>query len=93
MDSETSQMNLYFEELTKEIKEKIEERKEAEKFKLIQYEELFQQYKVCWSEINDIENLQQILLDVNNEEGLNFFIRNHVSNAESNTKKIKTIYD
>ena len=49
---------------------KIGGRKEARKLKLLQYSDINQNSKVCWSEIKDLENLQQILLDVNNEERL-----------------------
>jgi len=49
---------------------KIGGRKEARKLKLLQYSDIYQNSKVCWSEIKDLENLQQILLDVNNEERL-----------------------
>ena len=59
-----------FQELTSEIEENIEGRKEARKLKLLQYSDIYQNSKVCWSEIKDLENLQQILLDVNNEERL-----------------------
>jgi len=43
--------------LTNEIEVKIEERKEARNLKLIQYRDIFQSSKVCWSEIKDLENL------------------------------------
>lgn len=29
----------------------------------MEYGDIFQRSKACWSEINDLENLQQILLD------------------------------
>ena len=90
MNSETILMDRYFLELTNEIEMKIGERKKARKLKLIKYGEIYQLSKVCWSEIIDLENLQQILLE-NNEERLASFVRNHVSNAERNTQKIKEI--
>jgi len=49
---------------------KIEGGKEARKLKLAQYSGIFQRSKVCWSEIEDLKNLQQILVDVNNDERL-----------------------
>ena len=62
-------MDKYFLELTDQIEIKIEGRKEARKLKLMQYGDLYQRYYASWSEIIDIENLQQILLE-NNEERL-----------------------
>ena len=62
-------MDQYFLELTNEIEVKIRGRKEARKFKLMKYGEICQLSKVSWSEISDLKNLQQILLE-NNEERL-----------------------
>jgi len=49
------------------VEVKIGGRKEARKLKLMQYGDIYQRSKVCWSKIIDIDNLQQILLDVDNE--------------------------
>jgi len=68
---------------------KIEGRKEDLKLKLMKYREIYQRSMICWSEILDIKNLRQILLDEKNEERLAQFLRNHISNAERNTQKIK----
>jgi len=70
MDSETIIMDKYFEELTNEIEVKIGGRKEARKLKLMQYGDIYQHFKKCWSEIIDIKNLRRILLDDKNEESL-----------------------
>ena len=72
MEPETILMNVdrSFQELTDEIEVKIEGGKEARKLKLAQYSGIFQRFKVCWSEIEDLKNLQQILVDVNNDERL-----------------------
>jgi len=40
-----------------------------------------------WTQIMDLKNLQQILLEDNNEAKLALFLRNHISNAERNTRK------
>ena len=48
---------------------KIEGKKKAKKLKLMKCGDIYQRSKVCWSEIIDLENLQQILLE-NNEEKL-----------------------
>jgi len=48
---------------------KIEGKKKARKLKLVKYGDIYHRSKACWSEILDLENLQQILLE-NNEERL-----------------------
>ena len=70
MDSVTILMDRYFEELTNEIEVKIGGRKEARKLKLMQYGDIYQRFKDCWSEIIDIKNIRLILLDEKNEEKL-----------------------
>jgi len=67
---------------------KIGGRKKARKLKLMRYGDIYQQSKVCWSKIINLENLQHILLE-NNKERLSEFVRDHISNAEKNTQKIK----
>ena len=44
--------------------------KEARNQKLMEYADIYQRSKVCWSEILDIKNLKLILLDEKNEERL-----------------------
>jgi len=70
MDSETILMDRYFEELTNEIEVTIGGRKEARKLKLMQYGDIYQRFKDCWSEIIDIKNIRLILLDEKKEEKL-----------------------
>ena len=70
MDSETTLMDQFYQELTNQIEVKIGGRKQARKLKIMQYGDIYQQSKVCWSEIIDIENLRRILLDEKNEERL-----------------------
>jgi len=57
----------------------------------VKYGDIYQRSKKCWSEIINLESLQKILLESNNEKRLASFIRNHVSNAERNTQKIKEV--
>ena len=54
MDSETILMDEYFQELTNEIEVRIGGRKDARKVKLMEYGDIFQRSKACWSEINDL---------------------------------------
>jgi len=59
----------------------------------MEYDDIYQLSKACWSEIIDIENLKRILLDEKNEEKLTEFVQNHISNAEKNTQRIKAVYE
>jgi len=70
IELEMNEIDKYFLELTNKIEEIIGRLKETRKLKLKEYGEIYHNFQVCWSEILDIQNLRELLVNENEEQRL-----------------------
>jgi len=70
MEFEMNVIDKYFLELTNSMEVIIGRLKETRKLKLKEYGEIYHNFQVCWSEILDIQNLRELLVNENEEQRL-----------------------
>lgn len=92
IEDEKDVIDEYFFQLTKMIEVIIKRRKHAFKEKANLLGSAYKRSIDCRADIMQLEKLKRILLENDNGE-LATFIKSHVSNVDSNTSKLQSIYN